>query len=322
MLTSFMLIAVNEQRLRYFVAVAEEGNMTRAAAQLALTQPALSQQIQLLEQELGATLFERSRRGVVLTSAGEALLPYARRLIAQFREARLVVEELSGFQRGQLTVGVVQSVNITLMPQVVANFRERYPKVALKVLELASDRVTLELLRGNLDIGIGFIWGSEDNVISEPLFREEMLLVVPKGHPLYGRMRVAVAELDGARMVSVMPGSKRIWDHCCVLAGIHTDEVAEMSSIASVIASVSYMQAATVAPAMALVGTTTPLVRGVPLVEPKPERTVGCLWRQRQYRSQLSRDLATMVRTAVQRLNHPYITALAPNGEPFKSSMA
>jgi DNA-binding transcriptional LysR family regulator len=72
-LTSFILIAVNEQRLCYFVVVAEEGNMTRAAVQLAVTQPALSQQIQLLEQELGATLFERSRRGVVLTSAGEAL---------------------------------------------------------------------------------------------------------------------------------------------------------------------------------------------------------------------------------------------------------
>lgn len=306
---------MNEQRLRYFVAVAEEGSVTRAALQLGMSQPALSQQVRLLEQELGTSLFERSRRGVALTDAGAALLPHARQLLAQFREARLAVSELSGFQSGQLTVGVVQSVNIALMPQVVASFRERYPKVALKVLELASDRVTLELLRGNLDVGIGFIWDHAEGVVSEPLFREQLLLVVPPGHPLYHRQRVAVRELSGAKMVSVMPGSKRVWDDCCLAAGIHTVEVAEMSSIASVIASVSYMQAATVAPALALVGVAGAPVRGIPLIAPTPERTIGCLWRPKQRRSQLSRELAVMMRQAVLALCHPYIRALSPSGE-------
>ena len=114
-------------------------------------------------------------------------------------------------------------------------------------------------------------------------------------------------ELDGAAMVNIVPGSKRIWEACCEAAGIRTVTVAEMSSVASVMVSVRYMGAAAVVPAMALTSADTTRVRGIPLINPKPERTVGCLWRRQQYQSQLSKVLAIMLREAVVELGRPHL---------------
>ena len=286
--------------------------MTRAAERLGISQPALSQQLRRLEYDLQAVLLERSKRGVTPTSAGQAFLPYAQRVLRELREARVVMSEVEGLERGHLTIGTVQSVNINLMPRVVAEFGKRYPGVSINIRELASDRIEPQLARGEFDVGIGFLWEQQPDFVTEPLFREELMLVVPDTHPLWTRQEVEVRELDGAAMVNIVPGSKRIWEACCEAAGIRTHTVAEMSSVASVIVSVRYMGAAAVVPAMALPPAatsredTTP-VRGIPLVNPKPERTVGCLWRRQQYQSQLSKVLATMLREAVVELGRPHL---------------
>ena len=301
---------MNERLLHYFIATTEEQNVTRAAARLGISQPALSQQLKLLEKDLGTVLLERSKRGVSLTPTGQAFVPYARRVLHELREARTVLDELNGLKRGLLTIGIVQSVNINVMPMVVAEFGRRYPGVALNVFEYASDQVEPNLASGKLDVGVGFLWEDQTDFATEPLFREELVLVVPEGHPLYERDVVAVRELDGLEMVNVMPGSKRIWDACCDAAGVRTQSVAEMSSIASAIVSVRYMTAAAVIPALAL-SDPTPHVRGIPLESPKPIRTVGCLWRRQQYRSTLSNVLAERIREAVMTLENPHIRPLA-----------
>ena len=310
---------MDERLLRYFVTVVEESNITRAAERLGVSQPALSQQLKRLERDLSAVLLERSKQGVTLTSAGQAFLPYAQRVLGEFREARTVLSEVEGLARGHLSIGTVQSVNINLMPLALAEFGRRYPGVSVNIRELASDQVEPQLARGKFDVGISFLWEHQPDFVTEPLFREELMLVVPDGHPFWSRREVEVSELDGVAMVNIVPGSKRIWDACCEVAGIRTNTVAEMSSIASVIVSVRYMAAVAVVPAMALVGSAagstvgrgaTSYVKGIPLRNPKPERTVGCLWRRQQYRSQLSRVLATMLREAVVAMDSPWIRPL------------
>ena len=148
---------MDERLLRYFVFTVEEGNITRAAERLGISQPALSQQLRRLESELKAVLLERSKRGVTPTSAGQALLPYARRVLRELCEARVVISEVEGLERGHLTIGTVQSVNINLMPRVVAEFGRRYPGVSINILELASDQIEPQLARGAFDVGIGFL---------------------------------------------------------------------------------------------------------------------------------------------------------------------
>ena len=303
---------MDEKLLRSFVVAVEEGNVTRAAERLRVSQPALSQQLKKLERTLNVVLLERSKQGVALTSAGGAFLPYARRVLQELHEARLVMSEVERLERGHLTIGTVQSVNINLMPRTLAKFGRRYPGVSVNIRELASDQIESQLSRGEFDVGIGFLWEHQPDFVTEPLFREELMLVVPDTHPFWGREEVAVPELEGAAMVNIVPGSKRIWEACCEAAGIHTHTVAEMSSIASVIVSVRYMAAAAVVPAMALTSSADAHVRGIPLRNPKPERTVGCLWRRQQYRSQLSKVLATMLREAVAELESPWIRPLEP----------
>ena len=173
---------MDEKLLRYFVVATEEGNVTRAAERLGISQPALSQQLRRLERDLQAVLLERSKRGVTPTSAGQAFLPYARRVLRELREARVVMSEVEGLERGHLTIGTVQSVNINLMPRVVAEFGRRYPGVSINIRELASDRIEPQLNKGEFDVGIGFLWEHQPDFVTEPLFKEELMLVVPDTH--------------------------------------------------------------------------------------------------------------------------------------------
>ena len=303
---------MNTKVFSYFLAVAEEGNVTRAADRLGVTQPALTQQLKKLEHDLRATLFERTSTGVVLTSSGEALVPHAKRILQELREVRVHIDELNGFRRGQLSVGLVQTVNLQLMPLVMARFRERFPGVALTLREFASHQVDPNLASGRLDVGVGILWGGREQseFVTEALFEEELVLAVPEGHALWGRREVEVRELEGTSLINVVPGSKRAWDASCDEAGVRTHVVAEMSSVASAVASAGYMRAAAVIPALGLVNAPVERVRGVKLVNPTPVRTVGCLWRRKQYRSALSSTLSAMLREAAVSLSSPFLRPL------------
>ena len=303
---------MNTRVLTYFLAAAEEGSITRAANRLGLTQPALTQQLKRLEKDLHTTLLERTNVGVVLTPSGEALVPYAERILQELNEVRTVIDELNSFERGQLSVGIIQTVNLQLMPLVMARFRERFPGVALNLREFASHHVDPNLASGSLDVGVGIVWEGreQDEFVTEALFEEELVLAVAEGHALWERSEVEVGELNGAKMINVVPGSKRAWDACCDEAGIRTEVVAEMSSVASAVASVGYMRAASVIPALGLMNTSTERIRGIRLSKPTPVRTVGCLWRRNQHRSTLSSTLAMMLRDAAVRIDSPFVRPL------------
>ncbi|HWM12249.1 MAG TPA: LysR family transcriptional regulator, partial [Solirubrobacteraceae bacterium] len=125
------------RQLRYFVAVAEEGSLTRAAARLHVAQQSLSQQIRTLEAQLGAALFERSSRGVALTDVGAVLLREARPVLAQAERAVEAVRRAARGEQGELRVGFLGSVANYFMPPVVRAFRERHPDVTLHTEDLA-----------------------------------------------------------------------------------------------------------------------------------------------------------------------------------------
>lgn len=142
------------QQLLYFVAVAETRHFTHAAERVHVSQPSLSQQIRALEKELGADLFSRARGNIALTDAGEALLPLARRILADADTARHEVQELVRLRRGRVRLGATPSLCTGLLPDVLRAFHRLHPGIQLLIEEGGSHDLVRELARGALDLAL------------------------------------------------------------------------------------------------------------------------------------------------------------------------
>ncbi len=145
---------MNLEQLTGFVEIAALGHFTRAAEHLHLAQPSLSRQISSLERELGVELFHRTRGNVTLTAAGERLLPIARRMLADAESARGEMAELAGLRRGRIRLGATPTLCTSLVVDVIADFRERYPGIDIEILERGSRSLIAALVEGALDLAL------------------------------------------------------------------------------------------------------------------------------------------------------------------------
>ncbi|WP_035797442.1 LysR family transcriptional regulator [Kitasatospora mediocidica] len=167
------------QQLRYFTAVAETRHFTRAADREHVAQPSLSQQIRSLERELGAELFHRERGNIALTDAGQALLPLARRILADAESARSAVQETVQLRRGRVRLGAPPSLCTSLVPDVLRAYRARYPGVELLVREDGSRDLVRTLAAGELDLAliIASRAAQEPGLAVTDLLHEDLVLV-------------------------------------------------------------------------------------------------------------------------------------------------
>ncbi|MGH2500204.1 MAG: LysR family transcriptional regulator [Candidatus Limnocylindria bacterium] len=194
------------QQLRYFVAVAERRHFTKAAADLAVAQPSVSKQIGRLEAELGTPLFHRMRGNIALTPAGEVLLAWARRVLADVASAQTEVRALAGLGRGRLAVGATPSLTVTLLAPALARYRASYPGIELALTEAGSRDLVRDLERGELDIALVILPVEHDVLETMPLLREELVVAAPRGHPLAKREALAVSDLRGVPLVMFRDG--------------------------------------------------------------------------------------------------------------------
>jgi LysR family cyn operon transcriptional activator len=278
------------RHLRYFSAVADANHFRRAAESLHVSQPTLSQQIQQLEKDLGTTLFDRIGKRVRLTSAGETFRHHARRVLHELDEAQVALLELDGLKRGRLFVGAVQTLNTYLIPPIIARFATLHPGVFLSVEELTAGQIEQELLRGRLNLGISFVSPSTDGISSEPLFDEELVLIVSSRHRLARRRLLKIQELDTEPLI-LLPTSfypRQLFDEKAREVGASPRVAVEMNSIEGILAAIRICGGATVLPHLALTKKTAGL-RVIPLTEPTPRRTVGLLWRRDCYRCNATR---------------------------------
>ncbi|MGW0086642.1 LysR family transcriptional regulator [Streptomyces sp. NPDC003393] len=199
------------QQLQYFVAVAETRHFTRAADLVHVAQPSLSQQIKALERELGADLFLRARGNITLTDAGEALLPLARRILADADTARHEVLELVQLRRGRVRLGATPSLCTGLLPDVLRAFHDRYPGIRLLVEEGGSHDLVRELARGALDLALVVLPLPTPSpaLTTVELLREDLVVVSSPEAPVPGgseRGPVRIADLEGERLVMFRHG--------------------------------------------------------------------------------------------------------------------
>src|SRR6516225_6044524 len=191
------------RHLRYFVAVGEEQHYGRAAQRLRVAQPALSRQIQALEEELGFKLFDRLARGVKISEAGKLFLKDARNVLEQVREAALSAKRVAVGQAGTLRVGFVESISWHgVVPDSLREFRERQPDVELQLRPLSSLEQIEAVEAGRLDAGFVFTIA----IISRELAQLEvaalhLMLAVPKGHALTKSRNVRLRDLKDASFI-------------------------------------------------------------------------------------------------------------------------
>jgi DNA-binding transcriptional LysR family regulator len=184
-------------QMRIFVAVADELHFGRAAKRLNMTQPPLSRQVQMLEQDLNVKLLDRTTRSVQLTGAGRAFLAEARALLQQRENAIKVARQAASLVGGALTVGFVGSATYGYLPWLAAHVREELPNVEMTFEELTSRRQLEALRSGQIDLGLVRPLSVVEPVRSVCVFRDNLALALPLAHPLAVRRRPELAQLEG-----------------------------------------------------------------------------------------------------------------------------
>ena len=184
------------RHLRYFIAVAEELHFGHAAARLNISQPPLSQQIQILEQQIGARLFARTNRSVSLTEAGKQFLADSRQILTQVDEAAARAARLHHGETGELRIGFTSSAPfIKAVSDTLSTFRRRYPDVHIQTRETNTREQIVPLNEGTLDLGLMRNTQLPDTLAWERVLREPLLAMVPRDHPLAKQPSVSLREL-------------------------------------------------------------------------------------------------------------------------------
>ena len=194
-------------QLRTFRAVAEQLSFSAAALELSISQPSVSYQVKELEAVLGLPLLDRLGKRVRLTEAGQVLYEYARRTLALLDEAALVMEQMRGIERGTLRVGASTTVGIYVVPLALGGFKKLHPNLAMS-LELGTpDALRDRLKRGAIDLAVLSAPMADADLVATPFMEDELVLVVPAGHPLAERGQLTLRDFAGESFLMREVGS-------------------------------------------------------------------------------------------------------------------
>ena len=286
------------RQLRYLVALADERHFTRAAARLHIAQPALSQQVRRLEDELGLALVDRTTRHVALTPAGERLVARARRALAEVEAAEAELSELSGIRTGRVVIGAMRSTGPFDLSALLAAFHSRHPGVELIVREEPSEVMLQRLHADALDVAFLAVnrLDAGPDIELHPLLSEPLVALLAPGHRLAGRRRLDMAELRDERFVVFGEGGslRRIVVQGAREAGFEPQLAFESTEQQRIRAMVSHGLGVALLP-VSEAEHGGPPVAAVPVRKPALARDVTLAWRANRRHSPAARaflDLA------------------------------
>jgi LysR family cyn operon transcriptional activator len=286
------------RHLRYFDAVAETLNFTRAAERLHVTQSTLSHQIKQLEDEIGAALFDRSGKRVRLTETGEILRSHMTPALEQIDLGLQALRAPAEAITGSIRLGTTPSFNTQMVPQCVATLLKSYAGIAVTVEELAAGQILKRLRSGHLDMAVSYPPNDGGDLWFEPLYNEELRLVVAASHALARRRKVRMVELHNVRMV-LLPAqflTRKLLDDCFDAAGAKPIVVAQLNSVAPMIELIRQTDLAGIIPESAVAMGAG--LRVIPLEDPTPIRTPGMLWLKGATRSPVLKHFSEIIRRA------------------------
>lgn len=288
-------------QLESFRAVARRRHFARAAVSIGKTQPALTVHVQRLEADLGVTLFERSGRQVVLTPAGEILLPYAEKILADVTEARVRMEEAHGGTVGVVRIGVIPTIAAHFLPAVFKEFKSSFPQVNVLLREESTTPLLTGLLQsGEIDLSIALRPLRSAGLKPRTLFTEEFCLAVSTDHPLHAQGSVPLARLKREKFILYKnPGhnTRELTIQYCRNAGFEPEVAFESEQAETIQNLVASNLGITLLPEMVLrhqVGQRIAMVR---IQAPTPRRTVVATWRPGRYLSTNTRQFLRCAET-------------------------
>lgn len=268
-------------QLRYFVAVAESGSISRAARRCRVAQPSLSQQLKRLEESLGQRLFDRLGRGVAMTDAGRALLPRARRIIADVRDAETALREEGGAKSPRLAIGAIPTIAPYVLPRLVAGLKRESPGGEYLIREDLTENLAEALADNEIDVAIVSTPLEHELIEVEVIGREPMVVVMPRGHPLERAGAVGISDLRSTPAVTLheMHCLGRQIGAFCAERSIARPIVCRTTQLATLLELVRQGSGISIVPAMAARHDSG---RGLAFVELKrgtPQREIALAWR-------------------------------------------
>jgi DNA-binding transcriptional LysR family regulator len=270
------------RHLWLFLAVAEERHFGRAAKRLGMSQPPLTEQIQVLEQALKAQLFVRSRKGTRLTPFGQSILPAVQKFAAQMAQLELAVREASTGQTGTLTIGAISSAMLEALPPLLDQLRARHPDLTLAVREIDSAQAVPALQAGEIDLAFARLQGDlGEDIVTKPLLQDRLAVALPTGHPLAQAKRLQLRQLAEEPFVMFSRQVSPVYFDSiiagCQAHGFSPRILHDVRSVASQIAFVSCGQGLALIPA-GLKALAPPNVMVCPLIERIDIVTAAVAW--------------------------------------------
>jgi DNA-binding transcriptional LysR family regulator len=223
------------RHLRYFLAVAQTLNFTKAAEHLHMAQPPLSRQIRELEEELGAELFDRRGKRVTLSSAGMVFADRARRILALADAAVIDSQRAARGEIGHLAVGFFEHIAYTLLPELIREFQQRFPDVSIELRWFTAAEQVNALARGEVDVAFVRAVPADSNLTSTMILREPFVIAIAKDNPLAARRTISIVDCANMRVINyrkdVAPDYHAMINQLCALGGFAPSPLFEMGQI-------------------------------------------------------------------------------------------
>jgi LysR family transcriptional regulator, nitrogen assimilation regulatory protein len=294
------------RQLRYFVSIVDHGSLSRAARALHIAQPALSQQVQQLEMELGAQLLHRSAQGVISTDAGKTFYEHARAILKQVEDARSAVAQSTDKPVGTVALGIPQSVSSALALPLLTAVRESYPQISLQLTEELSGNLMEQLKSGRINLAVLFDDGQLGAFATVPLVEEDMMYITRNGSQ-YAPPGKSVSLQKAVAAPMILPGIQhgvrpRI-ENIVRAAGLSIDNVIDINSVAILKSAILADMGATILPVAPLL---SEIERGdmiaYPISGTSISRTVTLCWSRNIPLTNASTAVKKLVTAAAQEL--------------------
>ena len=297
---------ISLKQLRYFDAVARSGHFGKAAEACAITQPALSMQVQELEKFLGVQLLERGRNGVMLTASGKDIAQRAARVLADVRDIVDLARRQGDLLAGPLGFGVIPSVAPYILPQLLPMMRDAFPDLDLHIRESQTQPLLRELLDGQIDVLLLALPVEHPDIETIRLFDDRFLLAMATSHRMSNRVKATPDMLENDRLLLLEEG------HCmrdqalafCSLRRIENINMFGASSLSTMVQMVANGLGMTLLPELAVpVETRRGDIRLMRFAAPEPQRVIGLAWRKSSPRKHHFAELGRMIAAANRKLS-------------------
>lgn len=273
------------KQLEYFKTVCKELHFTNAAKRLNISQPSLSQQIRILESEIGKPLFNRIGKKISVTEAGQILLEHSNNILAELKEIEQAIDDMNNLTRGRVSIGALLTIVSYLIPNVVLRYNYLFPDITMNVTGLNSRNIRRKLLQGELDLGISMLEEDDKELESIPLFTESFSLAVPIDHVLAKEDIVPLTVLEKTKNI-LLPDyyyTRKLLNKHCESLGFELKAFVEVETMEALITMVEYGAGVTILADPYLRFKQSDKIKIISLISPAPIRKIGVSYVKDKY---------------------------------------